>query len=78
MHLPHGMVLAPSDRKRARTPERRRGNWMASSTSPGKASPGLGEHNDEVFKELGFELNEIERLSASGVIAKPAAPAKAA
>jgi hypothetical protein len=46
--------------------------------SGGKASPGLGEHNDEVSKELGFELNEIERLSASGVIAKPAAPGKAA
>jgi hypothetical protein len=46
--------------------------------SGGKASSGLGEHNDEVFKELGLELNEIERLSASGVIAKPAAPGKAA
>ena len=46
--------------------------------SGGKASPGLGEHNDKVFKELGFELNETERLSASGLIAKPAAPAKAA
>jgi hypothetical protein len=29
-------------------------------------------------KELGLELNEIERLSASGVIAKPAAPGRAA
>ena len=34
LHLPHGMVLAPTDRKRSRTPERPRGNWMASSTSP--------------------------------------------
>jgi hypothetical protein len=38
----------------------------------------LGKHNDEVFNELGFDLNEIERLSTSGVIPKPAAPAKAA
>jgi len=38
----------------------------------------LGKHNDEVFKELGFDLNEIERLSTSGVIPKPATPAKAA
>ena len=30
----------------------------------------LGKHNDEVFKELGFDLNEIERLSTSGVIPK--------
>jgi crotonobetainyl-CoA:carnitine CoA-transferase CaiB-like acyl-CoA transferase len=38
----------------------------------------LGKHNDEGFNELGFELNEIERLSTSGVIPNPAAPAKAA
>src|SRR5436309_16080451 len=43
-----------------------------------KRAPDLGEHNDEVLKELGFDAKEIERLRASGVIAKPAAPAAAA
>jgi formyl-CoA transferase len=43
-----------------------------------KRAPELGEHNDEVLKELGFAANEIEQLRASGVIAKPNAPAKAA
>jgi len=43
-----------------------------------KRAPDLGEHNDEVLQELGFDTKEIERLRASGVIAKPTAPAKAA
>src|SRR5258707_13555760 len=45
---------------------------------PARRAPELGEHNDEVLKELGFEANEIDRLRASGVIGKPIAPAKAA
>src|SRR6266513_2108719 len=43
-----------------------------------KRGPDLGEHNDEVLQELGFDTKEIERLRAGGVIAKPTAPAKAA
>jgi formyl-CoA transferase len=43
-----------------------------------KRAPDLGEHDDEVLKELGFAANEIEQLRASGVIGKPTAPAKAA
>lgn len=43
-----------------------------------KRAPRIGEHNEEVLKELEFEPNEIEHLRASGVIAKPTAPAKAA
>jgi len=34
-----------------------------------KRAPDLGEHNDEVLKELGLDAKEIERLRASGVIA---------
>ncbi len=45
---------------------------------PAKRAPELGEHNDEVLKELGFAANEIEQLRARGVITKPTAPAKAA
>jgi crotonobetainyl-CoA:carnitine CoA-transferase CaiB-like acyl-CoA transferase len=45
---------------------------------PAKRAPELGEHNDEVLKELGFAAKEIEQLRASGVIGKPTAPAKAA
>jgi formyl-CoA transferase len=43
-----------------------------------RRAPDLGEHNDEVLKELGFDTNEIERLRASGGIGKPNAPAKKA
>src|SRR5206468_13030071 len=39
-----------------------------------KRGPNLGEHNDEVLKELGFDTKEIERLSASGIIASPTSP----
>src|SRR6185436_17710695 len=45
---------------------------------PAKRAPEIGEHNEEVLKELGFAANEIERLRASGVIGKPTASAKAA
>src|SRR5207253_6137354 len=41
-----------------------------------KRGPNLGEHNDQVLKELGFDTKEIERLRASGVIASPTSPAK--
>ena len=39
-----------------------------------KRGPDLGEHNDQVLKELGFDGKEIERLRASGVIASPTSP----
>src|ERR1700750_1942927 len=45
---------------------------------PAKRAPELGEHNDEVLTELGFDANEIERLRAGGVIGKPITQAKAA
>ena len=35
---------------------------------PARRAPGIGEHNDEVLKELGFTSNEIEGLRASGTI----------
>jgi crotonobetainyl-CoA:carnitine CoA-transferase CaiB-like acyl-CoA transferase len=37
---------------------------------PARRAPQLGEHNDEVLKQLGFDAREIERLRASGVIAR--------
>jgi formyl-CoA transferase len=43
-----------------------------------KRAPDLGEHNDEVLKELGFDAKEIDRLRANGAIGKPTMPAKAA
>jgi len=39
-----------------------------------KRAPDLGEHNEEVLKELGFDTKEIERLRANGVIASPTSP----
>jgi formyl-CoA transferase len=33
---------------------------------PARRAPGIGEHNDEVLKELGFTSDEIAGLRASG------------
>jgi crotonobetainyl-CoA:carnitine CoA-transferase CaiB-like acyl-CoA transferase len=41
------------------------------SATPGRvreAGPALGQHNDEVFRELGFDAAELEHLRAIGVI----------
>ena len=38
---------------------------------PAKRAPEIGEHNDEILKELGFGANEIESLRASGTLGKP-------
>src|SRR3984957_340333 len=40
--------------------------------------PKIGEHNEEILKELQFDMKEIENLRTSGVIGISAAPAKAA
>src|SRR5207237_2992888 len=37
---------------------------------PAKRAPGLGEHNEEVLQELGFDAKTIDRLRASGAIRK--------
>jgi len=37
---------------------------------PAKRAPEIGEHNEEVLKELGFDANQIEGLRASGAIPK--------
>src|SRR5882762_20425 len=38
---------------------------------PAKRAPELGEHNEEILNELGFDRNEIAGLYASGTIGKP-------
>jgi formyl-CoA transferase len=43
-----------------------------------RRAPELGEHNDEVLEQLGFDAKEIERLRASGVITSPTVSAPAA
>ena len=35
---------------------------------PARRAPALGEHNEEVLKQLGFSATEIEALHASGAI----------
>ena len=45
---------------------------------PAKRAPNLGEHNDEILKELGFGPNEIEQFRTTGAVATPTAAAKAA
>src|SRR5262249_34411400 len=37
---------------------------------PAKRAPDLGEHNEQILKELGFGANEIESFRANGAIPK--------
>jgi crotonobetainyl-CoA:carnitine CoA-transferase CaiB-like acyl-CoA transferase len=38
---------------------------------PARRAPDIGEHNDEVLRQLGFDAAEIDGLRASGAIPKP-------
>ena len=38
-------------------------------------APGLGEHNDEILRELGFDAAQIEKLHAGGTVPKAKAQA---
>jgi formyl-CoA transferase len=37
---------------------------------PARRAPDIGEHNDEVLRQLGFDAAEIDGLRASGAISK--------
>jgi crotonobetainyl-CoA:carnitine CoA-transferase CaiB-like acyl-CoA transferase len=39
---------------------------------PAKRAPELGEHSDEILKQLGFSAKDIDGLHASGAVPKPA------
>jgi crotonobetainyl-CoA:carnitine CoA-transferase CaiB-like acyl-CoA transferase len=43
---------------------------------PAKRAPELGEHNEEILKELGFDAKEIDDFRASGTLGKSKEPAK--
>src|ERR1700690_18146 len=45
---------------------------------PARRAPAIGEHNEEVLKELGFSAVEIDGLNASGAVPKAKARAAAA
>src|SRR6201997_2076088 len=45
---------------------------------PAKRAPTLGEHNDEVLEQLGFNAREIDALHASGAVPQAAKPPVAA
>ena len=45
---------------------------------PARRAPEIGEHNEDILKQLGFDSNQIERLIASGVVTKAIAQAPAA
>jgi formyl-CoA transferase len=45
---------------------------------PARRAPALGEHNEEVLEELGFNASEIEALHASGAVPTANEPARAA
>jgi crotonobetainyl-CoA:carnitine CoA-transferase CaiB-like acyl-CoA transferase len=38
---------------------------------PARRGPGLGEHNDEILKDLGFDANTIDSLHVTGAVPKP-------
>ena len=42
-----------------------------------KRAPEIGEHNDEILEELGFGMQEIEGLRASGTLGMAVERAKA-
>jgi len=48
------------------------------SKVPAKRAPDLGQHNEEVLKELGFSATEVAGLYTSGVVTKPTQPVAAA
>jgi crotonobetainyl-CoA:carnitine CoA-transferase CaiB-like acyl-CoA transferase len=37
---------------------------------PARRAPGLGEHNEEILRELGFDAKDIDSLRASGAVPK--------
>jgi len=41
---------------------------------PAKRAPSLGEHNEEVLKELGFSVSEIDALLSNGAVRRPKEP----
>ena len=43
---------------------------MALAKVPAKRARTLGEHNEEVLKQLGFSATEIDGLHASGAVPK--------
>jgi crotonobetainyl-CoA:carnitine CoA-transferase CaiB-like acyl-CoA transferase len=43
---------------------------------PAKRAPELGEHTEEILKELGFDAKEIDYFRASGTLGKPREPVK--
>src|SRR6202140_4438959 len=45
---------------------------------PARRAPALGEHNEEVLKQLGFSASEIAALHASGAVPTKKEPARAA
>src|ERR1700726_4287324 len=45
---------------------------------PARRAPALGEHNEEVLKQLGFSASEIDVLHASGAVPTKKEPARAA
>ena len=43
---------------------------LAAAKVPAKRAPRIGEHNDEVLRQLGFSATEIDGLHESGAIPK--------
>ncbi len=43
-----------------------------------KRAPELGEHNDEILQQLGFDAKQVEGFRASGTIPHVKSPEKAA
>ena len=70
-------MVAELDQPGAEAPVRLLGVPVKLSRTPGdpnrRPGPALGEHTDEVLRDLGYAGEEITRLMASGAVAGPPA-----
>ena len=74
-HITFGVVRAPGDV--IKDPQLRQNEMVVPiqvhdvTKVPARRAPEIGEHNEEVLKQLGFDAQEIDSLRGSGAITSP-------